>query len=134
MAALESLGSDALRDPTTGLEQMVGTAGRLPAVQMEGLNGSMRELMSAFEVLMIAIADSGLLKFMTDLVKAVSRWVQEVSKSSPQLLKWGTIIAGLAAAIGPLLIALGSMAVVAAALASPFGLVVLALGAAAGAA
>src|SRR5690606_20192109 len=111
---------------TGELENSAGTAAEISAVQMEGFNGAMRELTSAFEGLQLAIADSGLLEWASEAVKAVTKWVQEVSKSSPELLKWGTIVAGLAAVIGPALVALGLLATAVAAISAP----VLAVGAA----
>lgn len=109
MAALVANGSDALRQLTGELQNSAGTAERIAAVQMEGFNGALRELESAFEGLQIAIADSGLLQFMTDLVLGLTKVIQKVSESSPEMLRWATIVAGLAAAIGPVLIVLGSL-------------------------
>src|SRR5690606_3252011 len=72
MAALVSQGSDALREMTTELQNSAGTAERISAVQMEGFNGAMRELTSAFEGLQIAIAESGLIEWAAEAVKAVA--------------------------------------------------------------
>ena len=119
MAALVSQGSDSLRELTTELQNSGGTAAEISAVQMEGFNGAMRELSSAFEGLQIAIADSGFLEWAASAVNAVANWIQEVSKTSPELLKWGTIIAGAAAAIGPLVLALGLVVTAFAAISAP---------------
>lgn len=110
MAALVSQGSGALRELTGELENSAGTAAKISAVQMEGFNGAMRELSSAFEGLQIAIAESGLIEWATELTNAVAKWVQEISKTNPELLKWGTIIAGLAAVLGPVILAVGLFA------------------------
>src|SRR5690606_38282471 len=67
-----------------------------------------------------------LLEWASDAVKAITTWVQEVSKTSPEILKWGTIVAGLAAVIGPALVALRLLATAVAAISAP----VLAVGAA----
>src|SRR5690606_20335059 len=100
-------GADAVRELTGELENSAGTASEISAVQMESFNGAMRELTSAFEGLQLAIADSGLIVWATEAVQAVTKWVQEISKSNPELLKWLTIVGGLAATIGPVLVALG---------------------------
>lgn len=119
MAALVSQGSDAVRELTSELENSAGTAAEIAAVQMEGFNGAMRELTSAFEGLQLAIADSGLIEWATEAVKAVTQWVQTISKTNPELLKWGTIIAGVGAAIGPVVLALGLLATGLAAISAP---------------
>lgn len=109
MAALVSQGSGALTGLTQELENSGGTAEKISKAQMKGFNGAMRELRSAFEALQIAIAESGLIDWVTKAVKAVTDWIQAVSKSSPQTLKWATIIAGLVATIGPVVAALGML-------------------------
>lgn len=109
MAALVSQGSAALRDLTAELEDSAGTAQRIGDVQMQGFNGAMREMKSAIEGLMIAIAESGLIEFMADLVRHVTSFVRVMSETNPEILKWGTIIAGAAAAIGPLVLGLGTL-------------------------
>lgn len=124
MAALVSQGADSLRTLTAELEASGGTAERIANAQMQGFNGAMKELASAFEALQIAIAESGLLDFMTGLVKGLAEVIRNVSQADPQLLKFGTIFAGLAAAIGPVLVALGLMATGVAAIGAPVALVV----------
>ena len=109
MAALVSQGSAALRDLTAELEDSAGTAQRIGDVQMQGFNGAMREMKSAIEGLMIAIAESGLIEFMADLVRHVTAFVRALSETNPEILKWGTIIAGAAAAVGPLVLGLGTL-------------------------
>lgn len=110
MAALVTQGSDAVRELTGELENSAGTASEIAAVQMEGFNGAMRELTSAFEGLQLAIADSGLIEWATQAVQAVTRWVQSMSQSNPEILKWGVIVGGLAAAVGPVVLVLGTLA------------------------
>lgn len=129
MAALVSQGSDALRELTTELDNSAGTADRIGAVQMEGFNGAMRELTSAFEGLQLAIATSGLLEFFTGMVNGLSGIIQNLSQTNPALLKWGTILAGVAAILGPLVLTIGLLVTAAAAISAP----VLAAGAAIGA-
>lgn len=109
MAALVSQGSDALRDMTGELRDSAGTAERISAVQMQGFEGAVKELRSAFEGLQIAIAESGLLETVTEVVKSVTEFVRNLSETSPELLRLGTIIAGVAAAAGPLLWVVGTL-------------------------
>lgn len=119
MAALVSQGSDALRGLTADLENSGGTAERIANAQMEGFNGAMKELASAFEALKIAIAESGLIDWAADAVRSLSGFLQEMSKTNPEMLRFGTIVAGLAAVIGPALLALGTFAIVVSAISAP---------------
>ncbi|QGG47656.1 phage tail tape measure protein [Heliorestis convoluta] len=109
MQALLEQGSDSLKSFTYELENAGGTAETIAAAQMEGFNGSLKELQSALEGLMLAIADSGLLEWFTEITKKVTAWLQKVSETNPELLRLGTIVALVAAAIGPLLIVFGKV-------------------------
>ncbi len=110
MQALVTMGADELERLTKTLQESGGTAARVAAVKMEGFNGQMRALKSAVEGAMLAIADSGLLEWATNLAKSLTALVQRLAESNPTLLKWGVIIAGVAAVAGPLLILVGQMA------------------------
>lgn len=92
------------------LESSNGAADKMAETMQKGLNGAFTSLMSATEGLAIAIADSGLLDWATSLVVAFTDIVREIGTASPELLKIGTIIAGVAAAAGPVLVVLGSVA------------------------
>lgn len=109
MTAVLSQGSAAVTELTAKLQEAGGTAKRVADAQMKGAAGEVRKLASAFEGLQLAIADSGLLQWFTDAVRNMTDWVQGLSESSRTALKWGTIIAGIAALIAPLIIALGSL-------------------------
>ena len=124
MAALVSQGSDALRDLTAELRDSGGTAERVSKVQMEGLNGALKELRSVFEELQLKIAESGLLEWAEQFVKWLTRLVQRISQASPEMLRWGIVLSGIAAAMGPVLIGLGVMVSGAGALAGAFGALV----------
>lgn len=126
-------GTDAMRTAITlmrqgreGVEKMAAAiektdAAALAATRVKGFAGAMDQLRSAFETLAIAIGESGVLKALTDFVLAVTGIVKQMALSSPGLLKWGAIVAGLVAVIGPVLISLGLMT-------AGFGLLVQAVG------
>ena len=97
----------------------VGEAARQAEIRMEGAAGAMLEFKSAVEGLQIAIGDTGLLAAFTSIVESLTGFMQNFSKSSPTLLKWTTIIAGLVAILGPLLIIIGTIAALIAALSAP---------------
>jgi TP901 family phage tail tape measure protein len=110
MQALVSQGSGALSDLTTKLMNAGGTASRIATTQMAGFNGSMDELKSAAEGLMIAVGDAGLLGWMTSLAKTMTSLTASMSALSPTMLKIATIAGIAVAAIGPFLAVFGRMA------------------------
>ncbi|MCM2506062.1 phage tail tape measure protein [Aureimonas altamirensis] len=87
--------------------------------RMKGFNGELEKLSGAFETLQIAIASSGLLEFVTMLVTKLAGLVDYLGEANPAFLKWGTIIAAAAAAVGPLLVVLGSLATIVAGISAP---------------
>jgi TP901 family phage tail tape measure protein len=108
MSAL-SQGSGALRSLSTELRNSGGTAESVASVQMEGFNGSLKNLKSAFEGLMIAIAESGLGAFAESLVRHLTNLISKMASLDPVVVKVGVVIAGLTASIGPLLLVVGKL-------------------------
>ncbi|MDW9588664.1 phage tail tape measure protein [Sinorhizobium meliloti] len=111
-------------DKMTASVSRAGSADEQAAARMKGFNGEMEKLAGAFETLQIAIADSGLLSVVTQFVTKLAGWIDVLAQTNPELLKWGTIIAGLTAALGPVVIALGGMAAAVAAIGLPITAVV----------
>lgn len=104
MAALIDQGSGALRDLTGELENSGGTAQRIADKQMEGLAGTLKELRSAWEGLMIAFADSGALDFATGVIKGLAGALRGLSEMSPGMMRLILVLGLVAAAVGPILI------------------------------
>ena len=102
-------GADSLRDYTSELEESGGTAARVAGVQMEGLNGALKTLSSAFEELQLVVADSGLLDFAGSIVAGITSVVRGIGQLDPAILRAVTVVAGLAAAIGPLVLGFGGL-------------------------
>lgn len=89
-------------------ESLLGvSATEVAETRMEGFNGAMLRLKSAFETLQLAIADSGIKEFATMLIENITGIMLRISEMNPQILQSATVIAGLAAAIGPLIYAFG---------------------------
>ncbi|MFJ6019778.1 phage tail tape measure protein [Nocardiopsis alba] len=109
MISLLNRGGDELEDFATQLENSAGTAEEMADIKMEGLNGALKTLASAAEGVVLAIADTGLLQKVTELVTKFSEWTQELATTNPKLLQIGVVVAGVAAAIGPLLIVVGTL-------------------------
>ncbi|MBE3637462.1 phage tail tape measure protein [Mangrovicoccus algicola] len=148
-------GTDAMRSAiglaqggAEAIDRLHAAIGRASATEqaearMAGFNGALRKLASAFEALQLAIANSGLLEFATRMTDRLTGLVSWLSMLDPEILRFGTVIAGVAAAIGPALMAMGALAKGfalaaggAALIASPVGIAVAAIAglAAAGAA
>ena len=107
MAALVKQGTGSLVDLTKELENSGGTAQRIADVQTRGLAGQLKNLKSAFEELQLAIADSGVLAWVTKLVTKLVLFTRNLGKLSPGIFKVGAMLAGVVAIIGPLLMLLG---------------------------
>ena len=86
MAALVSQGADALTDLEGELENSGGTAERIADVQMQGLNGALKALSSAFEGLQIAIAEAGLLELAAALVTGLASLLRVLAKVATAIL------------------------------------------------
>jgi hypothetical protein len=110
MTALVNQGSGALIALRKEIDGAGGIAEKVAKKQMEGFNGQMKSLKSAFDELKIAIADSGLLAFVTEMAKKLTGFLRELSKANPAFFKWGMIIGAVVAAIGPMLLVLGTLA------------------------
>jgi TP901 family phage tail tape measure protein len=110
MMALLSQGSGALEKLTKELDAAGGTAAKVAKTQMEGLKGSMLILKSSVEGLAITIGDAGLLAFFNGFVNKVNTLVNVLIKLNPTILNTVVILAGLFAAIGPILLVIGKMA------------------------
>lgn len=113
MAALVRQGSDALVNLTTDLENSGGTAKKIADTQLEGFHGALIRLKSAFEGLMIAMAESGLLDRVTGLfeglVNVVARLAQWIDRLPGPVKDMAFVFAALAAAVGPVLWVFGKL-------------------------
>jgi TP901 family phage tail tape measure protein len=101
--------TDAIRQMTETLNSVEGVARKVNAAKMTGFNGQLEQMSGAFQELAIAIGQSGVLASLTQFVSNVAKWLEGLSKTNPQLLAMAAAAAGLAAAIGPLLIAMGAV-------------------------
>ena len=94
---------------TQDLMNAEGAADKMAKTLQKGAVGSVTRFKSAMEGMMIAIGESGLVDAIASIADKMSSVFASISKTNPGLLKIGVIIAGLAAAIGPVLVVLGSM-------------------------
>lgn len=90
-------------------ESLLGvSATEVAETRMEGFNGAMLRLKSAFETLQLAIADSGIQEFATRFIEGLTGIILKVSELEPGTLRLITIIAGIAAALGPMIFMFGA--------------------------
>ncbi|MFA7441135.1 MAG: hypothetical protein WCZ66_09210 [Sphingomonadaceae bacterium] len=69
---------------------------------------SVRRMQESMKGVAIAIARSGILDMLADLARRAGEFINRLSKLNPETVKWGIAIAGVAAAAGPLVLALGT--------------------------
>jgi len=112
-------GADAIRtalllakDGAEGFDKMALSISKVNAAAQgatlsKGFAGSLEAAKSAVEGLEIAIADSGLLDFGTELLQQGAAVASGLAQLSPATLGFGTAVAGAAAAVGPLSYGLG---------------------------
>ncbi len=87
-----------------------GTAASMAKTMNEGLAGATVEMRSAMEGLALAIAGEGKdspLGAFTAIIKTITKFVQEISGTRPEIFKMGVVAAMVAAAFGPLVFVLG---------------------------
>lgn len=115
MAAILSQGTAALEGMIIELELAEGTADRIARSQMAGFNGAMASLESSVEAASHAIANSGLLEFMTEFIQGPNGdgglvgMFRALSGVNPELLRLATIFAGVAAALPVLILTVGGL-------------------------
>lgn len=139
-AAATIFGSDAMRT-ALALANMTGkefdalaqninkvSATQMAQTRMQGFNGALRALKSAFEALQIAIAQSGILNFLTRTVQKLTEFINKISSLNPQILRSVSAIAALVAALPALLLALSQVIAVLSIVVKNFGLFVAAAG------
>ena len=112
-------GKNSIERFTSALIDSQGAAQKMQGIMMKGATGEVIKLRSALEGLFIAISESGILGAFTSLIQSLTNFVQKLSKTNPELLKWGTILLGVLATLGPLLISLSLLVKAFAILATP---------------
>lgn len=110
IVAAMSNSSQQVADLEKKIKNAAGSTKTAAAAMTEGIVGQVGEMSSAFEELILVIADSGILAILTDLIKTVKGVFEWVAKLNPALLKWAVIAAAVAAALGGVVLALGLVA------------------------
>ncbi len=87
MSVFLRTGSKAIREFIEELDDH-GIASRIATIQMRGLAGAVKRLESAWEGLQIAIADERMLKMLSDLADATSRFLGRLTLSSEEVARF----------------------------------------------
>jgi len=116
------------------LQKVQGNAQKMAKTMMRGPVGAFKRFQSALEAAAIAIAESGLIDMFTDIANFFADFFRKMSKTNPALLKMGTFVALLAAALGPLVFIAGSFVALLPAIISGLSAVAAFLGVSVGAA
>lgn len=94
------------------LQKTIGQtdAGEKLAIQMQGLEAATDRLSNAFEGLKIALGATGILAAFTSVTNALTGLVDGIANLDPAILSIGVAIWGVAAAAGPMILALMGIA------------------------
>lgn len=84
--AVDAAADGSLQNLKEKLDGAKGAAAEMAAIRMEGLNGSIKSLVSAWEGLQIAIADSGLLELATGAITVVADKMRGLSSALPEVI------------------------------------------------
>lgn len=90
---------------------------------LEKYTKAQEKLAQATQKLTIALVNSGILETVTALVDKFAQVTSELAETNPTMLKASVVIAGVAAALGPVLVAVGSLVSIAPAVAKGFVLI-----------
>lgn len=108
LIAMMTEGSEGLAEFTTELENAEGAAARMSETMTDNLYGRIQEMKSAFEEVALTIYDNiqPALEWLVEQIKGLAEWFGNLS---PETQKTILVLAGLAAAIGPVIIVLGML-------------------------
>lgn len=86
-----------------------GTANFVAAAQFSGLSGQIENLKGAFETLLVKIGDAGILTALTNIVRGLGDFVAQLGATHPAIIQFGTAVAVIGAAIGPVVFAVAGL-------------------------
>lgn len=107
MMQLVAGGTGAIDELKNKIQNAGDIAERIGREKMAGFRGQLLLMVSAFKELQITIGESGLITWLTGVVQKLTVLSNKLAEADPKTLAWGLKIAGVAAALGPLLIVTG---------------------------
>jgi TP901 family phage tail tape measure protein len=121
LLSLLNTGVEPLITLTAKIKDAGGEADRVVNTQFSGLNAQLKQFVGSLISLAVAIGDSGILTFLTNMVNKLADFVRNLTKANPQILRTVVIFAGLTAIAGPLLSIMGSLITTIAGVATAIG-------------
>lgn len=106
---VDGVANDSLPQLIDKLNEADGAVNAMADIKMEGFDGAVKRLSSAFESFMISIGETGALDMVTGAIEKLAGWVKALGEANPSLLKFGVVIGVILAVIGPLLIGIGML-------------------------
>ncbi len=91
-----------------------GSADRMARIRVKGIVGVWMRLQAAWENFNISLSKTGMLKEVSDVLSSITTGIAELSKTNPELLKFGTYAVLSIAALAPLGFLLSGLAATAA--------------------
>jgi len=118
---------------TEALEKSNGTAKRMREIMEKDLGGAFTKLNSAFTELQLSILNTEfggkkLKDRIVDIVKSLTEWLGELTTTNKTMLKWGVILAGVTAVLGPMLVIFGALIAIIPSIVTGWGLLTIAWG------
>jgi TP901 family phage tail tape measure protein len=107
-AVLLESGSETLAENTDMLENADGAAKQMADTMSENTKGAWKEFQSAVEGLSIALSEH-LLPIVNDVLGKLTEWARKFGELSPSTQKVILALAGIIAALGPILILIGNL-------------------------
>lgn len=117
--ALMQQGEEGVNDLVAAIDEI--KAADQAEARLKGFNGQMKLLLSSLQGLAIAIAESGLLEFMTQFIVKITEAIRWMAQMDPAMLRIITVGIALAGTLGPLALALGAVVKVGAVLLRSLG-------------
>lgn len=108
MLALMERGPEELRALTESFEDCDGAAAEMAETMLDNTKGSVEEMMGSIETLAIRLQQV-IAPAVTAVVQKITEFVNKLSSLSPETLQMIVTIAGVVAALGPLLLIIGKL-------------------------
>jgi TP901 family phage tail tape measure protein len=101
--------ADALEDLTRDLDGADGSLAIMAERMRSSANVQFKLLKNSITEVAIAVGESGLLEFFSDMAKRLADFLLGLADTSPEVFKWVAALGAMVAAIGPLGIVFGLM-------------------------
>jgi TP901 family phage tail tape measure protein len=116
---LQKIGTPAIDKLTAALGKAGGTADKMAKIQMKGLPGVIKTIVSVLEALNIAVFESGLDQFLITIGGDIINMIRWVSRLNPVILKMVAALGMVTIVGGPLLVIAGAIAAAIGAISAP---------------